>query len=48
MLGGDLNGKEIQGRGDMCIHVADALYCTAETTQHCKAAIFQFKNMSEL
>ena len=31
MLGGDLNGEEIQGRGDTCIHVADELDCTAET-----------------
>ena len=31
LLCGDLNGKEIQGRGDICIHVADALCCTAET-----------------
>ena len=28
---GDLNGKEIQKRGNMCIYVADSLCCTAET-----------------
>ena len=30
VLHGDLNGKEILKRGDMCIHVADSLCCTAE------------------
>ena len=28
---GDLNGKEIQGRGDVCIHADDSLCCIAET-----------------
>ena len=27
----DLNGKEIQKRGDICTHITDSLYCTAET-----------------
>ena len=31
VLCGDLNGKEIQGRGNICTHVADSLCCTAET-----------------
>ena len=31
MLCGDLNGKEIQKRGDMCIHTADSFHCTVET-----------------
>ena len=31
MLCGDLNGKEIQKRGDICIHMADSLCCTADT-----------------
>ena len=31
VLCGDQNGKEIQGKGDICIHVADSLCCTAET-----------------
>ena len=31
MLSADLNGKEIQKRGDVCIHIADSLCCTAET-----------------
>ena len=30
-LCGDLNGKEIQSKGDICICVADSLYCTADT-----------------
>ena len=30
MLCGDLNGKEIQQRGDICVHVADSLWCTGE------------------
>ena len=31
MLCGDLNGKEIQKRGDICICTADSLHCTIET-----------------
>ena len=31
MLCGDLNGKKIQKRGDICICIADSLCCTAET-----------------
>ena len=27
----DLNGKEIQKRGEICIHTADSLCCMAET-----------------
>ena len=30
MLYGDLNGKEIQKRGDICIHMTGSLCCTAE------------------
>ena len=30
-LRGDLNGKEIQKRGDMGIHVADSFCCIVET-----------------
>ena len=30
-LCGDLNGKEIQKREDICIRIADSLCCTAET-----------------
>ena len=32
MCGGDLNGKEIQKRGGMCIHIADSLCCSIETS----------------
>ena len=32
VLCGDLNGKEIQKRGDICSHLADSLCSTAETT----------------
>ena len=34
MLCGDLNGKEIQKRGD--IRVTDSLCCTVESNQRCK------------
>ena len=30
VLCGDLNGNEIQKRGDMCIHIAGSLCCTVE------------------
>ena len=33
----DLNGKEIQGRGDSCPRVAATLCSTQKLTQHCKA-----------
>ena len=31
VLCGDLNGKEIQKSGDMCIYTTDSLCCTADT-----------------
>ena len=31
MLYSDLNEKEIQKRGDVCIHIADSRYFTVET-----------------
>ena len=31
VLCGDLNSKETQKRGDICIHIAEALCCTVET-----------------
>ena len=31
MLYGDLNEKDFQKRGDMCIHILDSPCCTAET-----------------
>ena len=36
MLCGDLNGKEIQGRGYLCVHVADSFCHIAETIQSMK------------
>ena len=32
MLWGDLNGKGIQKRGDICKHTADLLCCTVESS----------------
>ena len=31
MLCGDLNGREIQNIGDICIYIANFLFCTEET-----------------
>ena len=31
MLCADLNGEEIQKRGDLCIHMTEPLFCIAET-----------------
>ena len=31
LLCGDLNGKEIQKRGDICICISDSLGCIVET-----------------
>ena len=31
MLCGDVNGKEIKKRGDICVCIADSLCCTVET-----------------
>ena len=36
MLCGDLNGKEIQKRGDICTHIADSLAVEQKVTQHCE------------
>ena len=46
MFCGDLSGKEIQGRGNIRIHVADSFGCTAETI-HCKVITLQFKKASQ-
>ena len=27
----DLNGKETQKRGDICMHIADSICCTVES-----------------
>ena len=31
MLCGDINRKEIQGRGDICIYIAESFCCIPET-----------------
>ena len=31
VLCGDLNGKKIQGRRDICVNIADSFCCAAET-----------------
>ena len=31
MLYGDLSGKEVKKRGDICVHIADSLCYIAET-----------------
>ena len=40
---GDLHGKEIQKRGDICIYSADTLFCKQKLPQHWKATILQSK-----
>ena len=39
LCGHDLNGKEVQKTGDMCIHTDDSLCCAQNLTPHCKAAM---------
>ena len=42
--GGVRDGRRLKREGiDIYILMADAHYCTAETTQHCKASILQLK-----
>ena len=50
---GDLNGKEIQKRGDICIHIAASLCCTAEAKHsivkqlyYCKVISLQLKEIN--
>lgn len=38
------SGRDAQEGGDMCMHIADPHYCTAETKQHWEATLLQFKN----
>ena len=35
------DGREVQERGDVCIHIADLRHCIAETKEHCKAIILR-------
>ena len=41
MLCGDLNGKQIQKRGDICMCTAESCCWTAEMNERCKATLFQ-------
>ena len=43
MLCGDLNRKEDQNGGDICIHIADLLCCNVETNTYCKVTILKLK-----
>ena len=43
VLCGDLTGKEIKKRGNICIHTADSLRCKRKRTQHCNGTILQYK-----
>ena len=45
VLCGDLNGKEIQKRGDVCICLADSLCCAAE---HCKTTVCALSRFSRI
>ena len=40
MFCGDLNGKEIQKRGEMCLQMADSLRCTIETNNTAQQLYF--------
>ena len=44
MLYGDLNRREIQGREDICICVAQSLRCTTETNTTLKSNYTPIKN----
>ena len=41
VLHGDLHGKGIQKRGDLCTRMADSFCCTVKANTHCKEAILQ-------
>ena len=32
-VGGRERGREVQEGGDICVHIADSLHCTAETNR---------------
>ena len=46
-LGETGQGEGVQEGGDMCVHLADPLGDTVETTQRCKAAVLQKTNPKE-
>ena len=39
--GGGMTGREAQKEGDVGTQITDSLHCTAETSKHCNAIIFQ-------
>ena len=45
MVSEQVGGREAQEAGNTCLFIADSGWCTAETTQHCKAIILQFQKM---
>ena len=40
--GGGWCRREVQERGNICMHIADSLRVQQKLTQHCKAIIVQF------
>ena len=44
----DLNGKEIQGGGGICVRMAGSIYCTAETNNIVKKLSVEFSSVSQL
>ena len=44
VLCGDLNGKEIQKRGDLCISTTDSFYSTVETNTTFVKQVYSNKN----
>ena len=47
MLCGDLNGKEIQNRGDICVCIAESLCCTVETNTTLQSNYTPIKNVKK-
>ena len=47
LLCGDLTGKDIQKRGDMCEHAADSFSVQQRHTRHCEATMLQFKKITQ-
>ena len=48
MLRGDLNGKEIQKWGDLCIRVADSLFSLTDSLAHWLTLLTHFDSLSTL
>ena len=43
----DLNGTEIQGRGGICVCMADSIYCIAETNNIVKKLSVQLSSVAQ-